>query len=87
MKLKTVVKLYELFLISGMVLILVGVFLLDNLTWVFAGAVLGSIALMCISPFCKCPKCGRYIRLKFSLPSTCPHCGEDLEQYMHDDSD
>ena len=46
MKLKTVVKLYELFLFSGVVLILVGVFLLDNLTVTFIGAGLGSIAAL-----------------------------------------
>ena len=85
MKLKTVVKLYELFLFSGVVLILVGVFLLDNLTVTFIGAGLGSIAAIVISPLCKCPKCGRYLSLKFSLPRNCPYCGENLEQYMEEE--
>ena len=77
-KLRSLDRLYGLLVVSGTVLVLVGLLVLDSLTVAMVGIVPALIAVVFVSPRIHCPYCGRYLRMKFGLPDTCPYCGRQL---------
>ena len=77
-KLQKLDKWYGILVVSGMVIILFGFLVLDNLTVTFIGIIPTLIAVIFLTPRFHCPYCGAYLRMKFGLPSKCPRCGEPL---------
>ena len=77
-KLQKLDRWYGILVVSGMLIILFGVLVLDNLTVTFIGIIPALIAVIFLTPRFHCPYCGAYLRMKFGLPSKCPHCGEQL---------
>ena len=69
---------YGIGVVSGALIILFGIFILDNLNVAFLGLIPTLIALIFIEPKIRCPYCDRHIVMKFGLPSNCPHCKKDL---------
>ena len=69
---------YGFLVVSGALVILFGLYVLDNLTVMFVGMGLALIALFFVAPRIHCPFCGGYLRMKFGLPKTCPHCGQQI---------
>ena len=74
---------YGLLVVSGAVLVLLGVFVLDSLTFALVGTIPAIIAVLFLSHRAYCPYCGRYLRMKFGLPRRCPYCKKSL--YDEDD--
>ena len=77
-KLQKLDRWYGILVVSGMLIILFGFFVLDNLTVTFIGIIPALIAVIFLTPRFHCPYCGAYLRMKFGLPSKCPRCGEQL---------
>ena len=77
-KLKMIDRWYGILVVSGMLIVLAGVFIWDNLNVMFAGMVPTCIAVFVLQPFVRCPHCGRQLNMKFGLPRQCPDCKKSI---------
>ena len=84
MKLKPAVRLYWTLMILGLILILIGVYLVDSFIIMVCGGILPLISFY-VDKYFKCPKCGAYLSHKYGLPGKCPHCGLDLEKAIEEE--
>ena len=79
-KLKELDKIYGILVVSGMLTVLIGLFLFDNLILCFMGIIPAGIAILVIQPRIRCPYCGAYLSMKFGLPEICCHCKRSLKE-------
>ena len=78
-KLKVLDRWYGILVVSGMLMVLTGLFVFDNLNLCFVGIVPTVIAIVLIQPKMRCPYCGAYLRMKFGLPTICDRCKKSLK--------
>ena len=79
MDLKKLDRLYGILVVTGMILVLLGVFVFDQLWIAMAGAVPACVAIGLEWTFAKCPYCGAGLSMRFGVPSRCPRCGKKLK--------
>lgn len=77
-RLRELDRLYGILVVSGMLMVLAGVLIFDNLTIALLGVIPSCIGMFIVAPKVRCPYCGSSIRMKFGLPSHCPWCKHPL---------
>ena len=82
MKYRDAVHLYGFLMVTGGILVLVGILLFESMVVSYVGIAMMLVAIFAVDPFLKCPKCGCHLDTKYCLPDKCPRCGMDLKKAM-----